>query len=86
MARLTKEERAELEARLAADEDDEDDEVELGFADGSHFRGKMSRARQVAAARGYKIDPDPPAEPKEPKGKGDGEGEVKRFSSGRRIG
>lgn len=60
MPRLTKEERAELEAKLAADDDDDDDEVELGFADGSHFRGKMSRARQVAKARGYKLEADPP--------------------------
>ena len=55
--------RAEIEAELAAlDADDDDDEVELGFADGSHFRGRFSRARQVAAARGFKLDPDPPAE------------------------
>ena len=81
MARLTKEQRAELEAQLAADDDDDDDEVELGFADGSHFRGKFSRARQVAAARGFKLDPDPPID------KGDDKGDDKggtRFA-GRRV-
>ena len=62
MAKLTPARRAELEAELAADDDDDDDEVELGFADVSHFRGKFSRARKVAAARGFKLDPDPPDE------------------------
>lgn len=65
MAKLTKAERAELEARLAADDDDDDDEVELGFADGSHFRGTFKRARQIAAARGFKLDPDPPGDDKD---------------------
>ena len=83
MARLSKEERADLEARLAADDDDDDDEVELGFADGSHFRGKFSRARQVAAARGYKLDPDPPAEGKSEAKPGKDEGGT-RFA-GRRV-
>ena len=56
---MAKRTRAEIEAELAAlDADDDDDEVELGFADGSHFRGRMSRARKVAAARGFKLEPD----------------------------
>lgn len=85
MAKLSREERAELEAKLREDDeaDDGDDEVELGFGDGSHFRGSFRRAQQVARARGFKLDPDP--EPEEPKdGKKSG-GEVKRFS-GRRVG
>ena len=83
MPKLTQAERAELEARLAADDDDDDDEVELGFADGSHFRGKFSRARKVAAARGFKLDPDPPDESDPAEGKGKGEGGT-RFA-GRRV-
>lgn len=67
MARLTKEERAELEARLAEDTDDDDDEVEIGLGDGKYFRGRASRAKQVAAAHGIKLEPDPPADPKDPK-------------------
>jgi len=54
--------RKELEAELAAldaDEDPEDDEIELGFDDGSYFRGSFKRARGVASARGFKLAPDP---------------------------
>jgi len=82
MPRLSKEERAELEARLADDTDDDDDEVELGFADGSHFRGTFRRAQQVARARGFKLDPDP-----EPEGKPEGEGKVVKGTrfAGRRV-
>lgn len=66
MARLTKEERAELEARLREDDDDgDDDEVEIGLGDGKYFRGKASRAADVAAAHGIKLRPDPPPDPKE---------------------
>lgn len=82
MPKLTAKERAELEAKLAADDDDDDDEVELGFADGSHFRGTFRRARSVAAARGFKLDPDPPATEGDDKGKGDAGGT--RFA-GRRV-
>ena len=72
MPRMTKEERAELEARLAADDqDDDDDEYELGFPDGGYVRGRHSRVAKIAAARGIKLDPDPePTEPEEGKGKG----------------
>ena len=61
---MSREERAELEARLAADDDDEDDdEYELGFSDGSYVRGRHSRVSKIAAARGVKLEPDPePAE------------------------
>jgi hypothetical protein len=82
MPRLTPEERAELEARLAADdEDDGDDEVTISRGDGTSFTGKFRRALQL----GYVSLP----ETKTPaKGKSDGGegGEVKRFTSGRRTG
>lgn len=86
MAKLSKEERAELEARLAADdEDDDDDEVEVGFGDGSYVRGKFRRVSEAAAARGFKLKPDPaPEGGTEPKGGKQQGGEVKRFA-GRRI-
>ena len=88
MPRLTKEERAELEARLAEDDaDEEDDEYELGFSDGSYVRGKHSRVSKVAAARGVKVDPDPPAagDGKDGKAapKGQQGGQVRAF--GRRV-
>ena len=84
MARLSKEERAELEARLAADDDaDDDDEVEIGHGDKT-FRGSYRRARGVAAAWGIKLEADPPAEPKtDPKGSKGDEGGT-RFA-GRRV-
>ena len=84
MARMSREERAELEARLAEDDadDDESDEVTVGRPDGSTFKGTFKRALQL----GFVSLP----EPKTPKGKageggegGEG-GEVKRFS-GRRV-
>lgn len=61
MAKMTAEERAELESRLAADDDadDDDDEYEVGFGDGSYIRGKHKRVSKVAAARGFKLDADP---------------------------
>src|SRR5215469_13058105 len=72
MARMSKEERAALEARLADDDAaEEDDEVSLTFADGSGFTGSYRRARAVAKARGYKLesDPEPKDDPKDdPKG------------------
>ena len=80
MAKMTAEERADLEARLRADDDDdEDDEVEVGRSDGSYFKGSYRRAKKL----GYVIEPAP---------KGDGDGDagkgsnVKRFNSGRRTG
>jgi hypothetical protein len=64
MARLTKEERAELEARLAEDEDDDSDEVEIGLGEGKYFRGSYKRARSL----GYVKDPrDSKDEPDEGK-------------------
>lgn len=61
MARLTKEERAELEARLAEDdEDDESDEVTVAKADGSSFTGSFRRALQL----GLVTKPEPKTDPK----------------------
>ena len=80
MAKLTPEERAELEARLAEDDqDDQDDEVEIGRGDGSYFRGKYSRALKL----GYVTEP---ARKDDEGGKDkDKSGTVKRFQSGRRV-
>ena len=84
MARLSPEERKALEDQLAADDaaDDDDDEVEVGFGDGSYVKGKFRRVQDAAAARGFKLRPDPEPSP----GKGDDKGKdnVKRFS-GRRV-
>jgi len=88
MAKLSPEERADLEARLAADDTDDDDgdESEL-TVNGVTFRGTMRRIRDFAAANGVKLIPDPPA-PAAAKGKGTGKDSaddtVRRFS-GRRI-
>ena len=79
MARLTAEERAELEARLAADDDDEADEVEISHGD-KKFKGSYKRARGVARAWGVKLEEDPP-----PAGEDDPDGgRTVRF--GRRTG
>ena len=59
MPRMTAEERAELEAKLRADDEDDDDEYELGFSDGSYVRGRHSRISKIAAARGVKLEADP---------------------------
>ena len=70
--------RKELEAELAAldaDDDPEDDEIELGFDDGSYFRGSFRRAKGVASARGFKLAPEP--EPEGDGGKDDGKDAVK---------
>lgn len=84
MAKMTPEERAELEAKLAADDDDEDDDdVEVGFGDGSYIKGKFKRVSEAAAARGFKLKADPPADPKDKK---PGTVTQGRFQSGRRVG
>ena len=80
MARLSKEERAELEARLAEDdEDDESDEVTLKKPDGSSFTGTFRRALQL----GLVARPEPTTTAA---GKADEGDTVKRFTSGRRTG
>jgi len=86
MPKLTREERAELEARLAADDDDDDDdELEIEY-DGKRVRGTYRRVSEVAAAWGFKLRADPEPDDK-PEGKGKGKsdgGDVRRFA-GRRI-
>lgn len=74
------ERRAELEAELASlDDDDESDEVTVKRPDGSSFTGTFKRALQLGLLA--KPEPKTPAADK-----GDGGGEVKRFTSGRRTG
>lgn len=74
------ERRAELEAELAAlDDDDESDEVTVKRPDGSSFTGTFRRALQLGLVA--------KTEPKPAKDKPDTEGDtVKRFTSGRRTG
>ena len=81
MARMTKEDRAELEARLAADDDDDDDDqVTISHGDQS-FTGSFRRAREVAGAWGMKLKADPPPDkPDKPE-----KDTAARFA-GRRIG
>ena len=81
MAKLTPEERAELEARLAEDDaDDESDEIEYSIGDET-VRGSYRRVSEFAESRGKSLrrpKADAAADEK-PKG------EVKRFQSGRRV-
>lgn len=82
MAKLSPEERAALEKQLADDDDadDESDEVSLTFPDGHSFSGSYRRAKEVAAARGFKLKADPKPDADE------GKTNVKRFNAGRRTG
>ena len=74
----SKDRRAELEAELAAlEDDDEGDEVEIGLGEGKYFRGTYSRAKKL----GYVKEPEPKSDP----ASGKGDAEVKRFQSGRRV-
>lgn len=70
--------RAELEAELAAlDDDDESDEVTVGRADGSTFKGTFRRAVQL----GFLTKPEPKTA-----AAGDSGGDTaKRFTAGRRT-
>jgi len=79
MAKLSPEERRELEERLAADEDDDDgDEVTISHGDKS-VTGSYRRVKGIASAWGLKLEADPP-----PKKDGDeGDGKTVRF--GRRT-
>ena len=78
MARLTKEERAELEARLAEDdEDDESDQVTVTRTDGSAFTGTYRRAKKL----GYVTEPSPKDDGDDDKSKAPG---GTRFA-GRRV-
>lgn len=77
MAKLSAEERAELEARLRDDDDDdESDEVEVGRSDGSYFKGSYRRARKL----GYVSEPAPKSD-----GKKGGQGEEPKRFAGRRV-
>ena len=61
MHKLTAEERAELEARLAEDsDDDESDEVTIGRPDGTTFTGTFRRALQLGFVS-LPAKPDPKA-------------------------
>lgn len=75
------ERRAELEAELAAlDDDDESDEVTVKRPDGSSFTGTFRRALQLGLVA--KTEPKPAKDAKD----GDTGDTVKRFTSGRRTG
>jgi hypothetical protein len=61
MPKLTPEERAELEAKLADDdEDDDSDQVTIGKSDGSTFTGTFKRALQLGLVT-LPAKPDPKA-------------------------
>ena len=65
MPKLTAEERAELEARLAEDsDDDESDEVTIGRPDGTSFTGTFKRALQLGLVKLPDAKPDPKAKPR----------------------
>ena len=93
MPKLTKEQRAELEAQLAADDADEDDSFEVEFGeDGKYARLPYAKAKSwLQKTFGIDLDEvtaDPPADdkgkkPAAKKDEGEG-GEVRRFS--RRVG
>jgi len=82
------EQRAALEAQLAAlDDDDDTDEVTIRRGDDS-FTGSWRRAVEVAASWGFSLKKPPAADPESEPGKGKDKGgpaEVRRFA-GRRIG
>jgi hypothetical protein len=78
--KLSKEERAELESRLAADDadDDDGDEVTVSHGDKS-VTGSYRRVKGIAKAWGLKLEDDPPPAAK------DGEGDGKTVRFGRRT-
>lgn len=79
MPKLTAKERAELEARLAEDDDDSaDDEVTIS-SEGRTFTGTWRRVQQVAEAWGFPLAK--PAEEADPKD--EGKSGVTKF--GRRV-
>lgn len=85
---LDDEERELIRAHRATKGGDDDDEVEYGFGDGSYIRGRYSRVRTAAAARGHKLEADPAGDGDDAGkgGKGQAGGQVKRFTGGRRTG
>lgn len=87
MGKLSKQERADLERRLAEDDQADDDasEYEVGFPDGGYIRGKWDKVRAAAAARGFKLEADPPADETDvPQDGQDDQPEPRRFG-GRRV-
>jgi hypothetical protein len=61
MPKLSKEERAELEARLKADDDDDDDADEVTISHGDKsVTGSYRRVKGIASAWGLKLEADPP--------------------------
>jgi len=82
---MSPQERAELEARLAADDaDDDDDPVELSF-EGKTFKGSFRRVAQFAEAHGVKLTaPAAPAAGDGDSGDGGSGSQVRRFG-GRRV-
>ena len=78
--------RAELEAELAALEDDDasDDEVTIRRGDDS-FTGTWRRAVQVAKGWGFTLTAPEPEDDEDEAPKGKRGGDVKRFQSGRRV-
>ena len=83
MAKMSKDERARLEALLAADDeaDDDDRPVKYTHKDGSSLEGSFARVAAFANALGVKLVAD--KAPDDDESGGDG-GQVKRFA-GRRI-
>jgi hypothetical protein len=62
--RLTAEQRAELEAQLAEDDADaDDDQVTVTNADGFTFTGTFRRALQLGLVKLPEATPDPKAKP-----------------------
>lgn len=82
MPKLTPEERADLEARLAADDDDEPDH-EFEYTEGDRtIRVPWSKRHSLTEEFGFKGGPRK-AEPKPAKDEGKDEGKPVRF--GRRV-
>jgi hypothetical protein len=87
MPKLTKEERAELEAKLAADDQDEEDDFEIEIRDGDKAaRLPYSRGRAYVQKHfGIDLDPEPETdEADEPKAKPDAKVVPAHFGRSRR--
>jgi hypothetical protein len=86
MGKMSAAERAELERRLREDDeaDTDDSDYEVGFPDGGYIRGKWDKVRSAAAARGFKLEPDPPADGEQEVPKEGADEEPRRFG-GRRV-
>ena len=83
MPKMPPEERAELEARLAADDQDEPDH-EFEYSEGDRtFRGPWSKRHSLTEEFGFKGGPRKAPEPKPGDPKDGGDGKPARF--GRRV-